>query len=83
MSKRLGTNSPLPQFRPQETVSFIGGTGVVKDYRANSGSWTYLIEMEMGPRPQMGRVGYETTIWLAEADLHIPEEKLSSPYARV
>lgn len=50
-------------------VQFIGGQGKVKSYRPESGSWQYLVEMEMGPEPDMGRIGYETTIVLLESDL--------------
>jgi hypothetical protein len=76
MSKIQKNMASTPQFRPKETVCFIGGTGVVKDCRSDSGSWTYLVEMEMASHCQIDRVGYETTIWLHEADLSIPEERL-------
>jgi len=34
-----------------------------------SGTWTYVVEMELGPEPDMGRVGSETMIY-SEADIH-------------
>lgn len=33
--------------------------------------------MEMGPEPEMGRVGHETKIWLFEADLAVLEDNSS------
>jgi hypothetical protein len=66
---RVPNRQSSPQFQDSQKVNFVGGTGVVKDYKSDSGSWTYLVEMEMGPLPDMGRIGYETTIWLFESDL--------------
>jgi len=31
---------------------------------------TYVVEMELGPEPDMGRVGSETMIPILEADIH-------------
>jgi hypothetical protein len=50
-------------------VHFVGGMGKIKNYRPNSATWTYAVEMEMGREPEMGRVGFETTILLDEADI--------------
>ena len=60
---------PVPKFCNGQIVSFIGGEGIIKNYRFKSGSWEYLVEMPMGPKPEMGRVGYETMIWLSEVDI--------------
>jgi len=35
-----------------------------------SQAWTYVVEMELGPEPDMGRVGSETMIPTPEADIH-------------
>jgi hypothetical protein len=59
-----------PEFHPRQRVSFAGGEGVVRSYISESGSWTYLIEMSLGPEPDFGRVGAETAILLNEADLY-------------
>jgi hypothetical protein len=59
----------VPKFREGEIVSFIGGEGVIKNYRFEADSWDYLVEMPMGPEPEMGRVGCETMIWLSEVDI--------------
>ncbi|MBD2073416.1 hypothetical protein H6F86_05855 [Phormidium sp. FACHB-592] len=58
-----------PKFRQTQWVGFIGGEGVVRSYTPDAGSWTYLIEMTLGPKPNFGRVGAETTVMLNEADL--------------
>ncbi|WP_221644648.1 MULTISPECIES: hypothetical protein [unclassified Nostoc] len=59
-----------PKFRNGQKVKFIGGEGIIKNYRPQSGSWVYLLEMPMGSEPEMGRVGYETMIWLYEVDIY-------------
>lgn len=58
-----------PKFHHTQWVSFVGGEGVVISYAPDAGSWTYLIEMTLGPEPNFGRVGAETTVVLYEADL--------------
>ncbi|MBW4447855.1 MAG: hypothetical protein KME38_13545 [Spirirestis rafaelensis WJT71-NPBG6] len=58
-----------PRFRTNQMVHFVGGMGKIKNYRPNSATWTYAVEMEMGREPEMGRVGFETTILLDEADI--------------
>jgi hypothetical protein len=59
----------LPKFRNTQWVSFVGGEGIVRSYKPESGTWTYLIEMALGLEPDFGRVGAETMILLTEADL--------------
>lgn len=58
-----------PEFHPTQTVHFVGGEGIVRSYKAEFGSWTYLIEMALGLEPAFGRVGAETMVVLTEADL--------------
>lgn len=58
-----------PKFRTNQMVYFVGGIGMIKNYRPDSGTWTYAVEMEMMSEPEMGRVGFETTILLYEADI--------------
>lgn len=60
----------IPRFSKNQLVYFFGGVGKIKNYQPNSKSWAYTVEMEMGPLPEMGRVGFETTILLQEADIH-------------
>lgn len=59
----------LPKFNTNQIVHFVGGIGTIKNLRPSSGTWTYAVEMEMGPLPEMGRVGFETTILLQESDI--------------
>ncbi len=63
------TMTTIPLFRKGQAVKFVGGTGIVKSHQLDSSTWTYLVEMAMGPEPEMGRIGYETTLLLNESDL--------------
>lgn len=56
-------------FHKGQTIRFVGGTGIICDYQFQSGTWNYLVEMEMEPEPEVGRIGYETMIWLSEVDI--------------
>lgn len=59
----------MPSFRHAQPVSFVGGEGIVRNYRPEAGNWTYLVEMELGQEPDFGRVGAETMVLLNESDL--------------
>lgn len=59
----------LPKFSRGRAVRFIGGSGIIKNYKPNTGTWSYMVEMDMGVPPEMGRIGFETTILLDEADI--------------
>ncbi|WP_414621328.1 hypothetical protein [Calothrix sp. CCY 0018] len=59
-----------PKFYLQEKVSFLGGTGKIKNLQREAGSWIYTVEMSMGLEPDFGRIGAETTILLEEQDIH-------------
>lgn len=59
----------VPSFRNTQRVKFVGGEGIVRSFKPESGSWTYLVEMALGQKPDFGRVGAETTVILNEADL--------------
>lgn len=58
-----------PKFRPMQWVSFAGGEGIVRSYKPDAGTWTYLIEMPLGREPDFGRVGAETMVSLNEVEL--------------
>lgn len=60
----------VAQYHHGQKVGFVGGTGIVRTSKLESGCWTHLIEMDMGPEPEVGRIGYETTVWLFESDLN-------------
>lgn len=59
----------IPKFSQGQTVEFLGGVGMIVKCSPNSQTWTYLVEMEKGEEPEMGRIGYETTILLFETDI--------------
>lgn len=71
MSKKY-TSSLLTresQFSSEQQVYFIGGTGTVKYCYFDLGKWIYAIEMPLGPKPEMGRIGSETQIFLEEIEI--------------
>jgi len=43
-----------PRFSNQ-MVCFVGGVGTIRSCRPESGTWTYVVEMELGPEPDMGK----------------------------
>ena len=61
----------VPQFWKGQSVSFMGGVGIIKSYQPEADSWAYLVEMAMGPEPEMGRIGYETTNLLSQTELSL------------
>jgi hypothetical protein len=63
------TGAKIPKFHSEQKVRFVGGEGIVRNYRAELGGPTYFIEMALGKEPDFGRIGAETTILLSEADL--------------
>ncbi|MBD2060316.1 hypothetical protein H6F88_30700 [Oculatella sp. FACHB-28] len=68
------TIATAPQFRKEQKVSFIGGTGTIKSYQPEAEGWSYLVEMEMEQEPEMGRIGYETTILLTQVDMSLRKD---------
>lgn len=58
-----------PRYSTNQTVCFVGGVGKILSYQPAYTTWTYAIEMEMGPEPSMGRIGAETRIVLDESDI--------------
>ncbi len=62
-------NLARPKFCKGQKVEFLGGLGTIIQCCRNSGHWSYLVEMEMGSEPDMGRIGYETTILLFETNI--------------
>ena len=58
-----------PQFHLNQRVYFVGGCGTVKHCQPYAQTWTYAVEMELGPEPEMGRLGSEATILLYESEI--------------
>lgn len=63
------TSVRVPKFRHMQWVNFDGGEGIIQSRKSESGSWTYLIKMTLGPEPSFGRIGVETTVLLSEVEL--------------
>ena len=57
------------RFQPAQRVRFVGGEGIVRNLKLETGTWKYLVEMPMGNEPSFGRVGAETMVLLNETDL--------------
>lgn len=75
------TIATVPRYCRGQRVNFIGGSGTIKGYRPEACNWFYLVEMEMGPEPEMGRIGDETTIMLNQFDLMLQENTHFSEFA--
>lgn len=71
----------VARFRKGQEVVFLGGSGVVKGRYLESGHWMYAVQMQMGPEPEVGRIGYETTVIMPELDLTTAEPNLSAALA--
>ena len=57
-------------FDRHQQVSFIGGEGVVRNFKYENGTWKYLVEMPLAPvLPKFGRIGAETIVLLDEIEL--------------
>ena len=57
-------------FDRHQQVSFIGGEGVVRNFKYENGTWKYLVEMPLAPvMPKFGRIGAETIVLLDEIEL--------------
>lgn len=63
----MAANSP--NFCHAQRVRFVGGEGTVESYHSETDIWIYLIRMSMGPEPDFGRIGGETTVVFLESDL--------------
>ena len=65
----VASATSTPKFCRGQSVCFTGGQGIIQGCQPEAGTWAYQIEMEMGLEPDFGRVGYETRVVLAEAEL--------------
>ena len=58
-------------FHLHQQVSFVGGEGIVRNFKYENGNWQYLVEMPLSlPMPKFGRIGAETIVLLDEIELH-------------
>lgn len=67
----MATVTSSPKFRRGQNVGFAGGEGTIQSFKSEAGTWAYEVEMAMGLEPAFGRVGYETTVFLVEAELTV------------
>ncbi|BAC91037.1 gsr3096 [Gloeobacter violaceus PCC 7421] len=63
-------NSALipPRYQENQSVSFLGGAGRIRDCHFIKGTWDYIVEMEFG-QADRGRLGDETAVLLPESEL--------------
>ncbi|MFM2303768.1 MAG: hypothetical protein RLZZ135_1178 [Cyanobacteriota bacterium] len=66
---RIDNSIGAPNFHCAQRVQFLGGAGIVRSYKPEADSWSYLIEMELDPEPEFGRIGAEAMVIITEADL--------------
>jgi hypothetical protein len=59
----------MQSFNRTQRVKFVGGEGIVRNFKFEGGTWLYLVEMDLGPAPKFGRVGAETMVLLDGIDL--------------
>jgi len=45
------TLKKVPDFLPTQQVSFVDGEGIVQNFKFESGTWIYLVEMMLGVEP--------------------------------
>lgn len=69
MSSINSTLSRVQSFNRTQRVKFVGGEGIVRNFKFENGTWTYLVEMDLGPAPEFGRMGAETMVLLDGIDL--------------
>jgi len=59
----------IHRFQPAQRVRFVGGEGIVRNLKLETGTWKYLVEIPLGDEPSFGRVGAETMVLLSETEL--------------
>jgi hypothetical protein len=65
----LKTAIKLHSFNRDQWVRFLGGEGIIRNFKFEDNNWTYLVEMPLGVEPSFGRVGAETMVLLSETEL--------------
>lgn len=65
----IETSRKLHSFDRDQRVKFWGGEGIIRNFKFEAESWTYLVEMPMGVEPEFGRIGAETMVLLGETEL--------------
>lgn len=65
----LETSIKVHSFDRDQWVQFLGGEGIVRNFKFENENWTYLVEMPLGVAPNFGRIGAETMVLLSETEL--------------
>jgi hypothetical protein len=65
----LETSTKVHSFDRDQRVRFLGGEGIVRNFKFEAENWTYLVEMPLGTEPTFGRIGAETMVLLSETEL--------------
>jgi hypothetical protein len=65
----LKTSMKVQSFDLDQRVRFLGGEGIVRNFKFEAENWTYLVEMPLGREPNFGRIGAETMVLLSETEL--------------
>lgn len=61
-----------PIFSRDRQVRFVGGEGIIRNFKYEGGNWKYLVEMPLAPAmPEFGRLGAETIVLLDEVELDL------------
>jgi hypothetical protein len=61
----------LQKFALTQRVKFVGGEGIVRNFKFEAGNWIYLVEMPLELEPKFGRIGAETMVVLNERELRV------------
>lgn len=56
-------------FNREQKVKFVGGEGIVRNFKFEDEHWLYVVEMPLGREPEFGRIGAETMVLLSEIEL--------------
>lgn len=56
-------------FSREQKVKFVGGEGIVRNFKFEDERWLYVVEMPLGREPEFGRIGAETMVLLSETEL--------------
>jgi hypothetical protein len=65
----MKTSMKVHSFARDQRVRFLGGEGIIRNFKFEAENWTYLVEMPLGVEPNFGRIGAETMVLLSETEL--------------
>jgi len=65
----MPTIDRVQTFKREQKVKFVGGEGIVRNFKFEDERWLYVVEMPLGREPVFGRIGAETMVLLSETEL--------------